>query len=96
MLKLSTVVTALMLLNGSALSALADNETITQAELVRRTQELFDAVAIGNREPWQQYFAEDAVYFDEKGRSMDKTALVADVTPLPFDLPNSAGTQIQA
>jgi hypothetical protein len=57
--------------------------TITQEELVRNTQELFDAVAIGDQGPWKKYFAEDAMYFDEKGRSMDKVALVKDVTPLP-------------
>ena len=57
--------------------------TITQEELVRNTQELFDAVAIGNQEPWKKYFAEDAMYFDEKGRNMDKAALVKDITPLP-------------
>jgi hypothetical protein len=45
--------------------------------------ELFDAVAIGNQAPWKHYFAEDAIYFDEKGSSMDKPALVADITPLP-------------
>src|SRR5271167_3260784 len=81
MSKLSTIVTVLMLLTSFALTALA--ETITQDELIRKTQELFDAVAVGNQAPWKQYFADDAVYFDEKGRSMDKTALVADVTPLP-------------
>ncbi len=56
---------------------------ITQDELVSRTQELFDSVASGNQAPWQKYFADDAMYFDEKGRNMDKAALVADVTPLP-------------
>jgi hypothetical protein len=56
---------------------------ITETELVRRTQELFDAVSAGNQTPWKTYFAEDCMYFDEKGRSMDKTALIADVTPLP-------------
>ena len=56
---------------------------ITQQELVQRTQELFDAVAGGNQAPWEKYFADDAMYFDEKGRNMDKTALVKDVTPLP-------------
>ncbi len=59
------------------------DEKITQDELVRRTQELSDAVAPGNKEPWKKYFADDAMYFDEKGRSMDKTALVNDVQPLP-------------
>jgi hypothetical protein len=56
---------------------------ITQEELVRRTQELSDAVAVGNRAPWQKYFADDCMYFDEKGRNMNKQALVADITPLP-------------
>jgi Domain of unknown function (DUF4440) len=56
---------------------------ITQDELVRRTRELFDSVAEGDRTPWRTYLAEDCMYFDEKGRNMDKSALVADVTPLP-------------
>jgi hypothetical protein len=56
---------------------------ITQDELVRNSQELFDAVASGDQTPWKKYFADDSMYFDEKGRSMDKTALVKDVTPLP-------------
>jgi len=54
-----------------------------ETELVRNTQELFDAVAGGNQAPWQKYFADDCMYFDEKGRSMDKAALVKDITPLP-------------
>ena len=57
--------------------------TISQEELVRRTQELFDAVAPGDPTPFKKYFAEDALFFDEKGRSMDKAALVKDVQPLP-------------
>src|SRR5579864_3146857 len=61
----------------------ADEPTITQDELVRRSQELFDSVAPGNAEPFKKYFADDAMFFDEKGRSMDKAALVKDVQPLP-------------
>ncbi len=56
---------------------------ITQEEVVQRTQKLFDAVAVGNKQPWQEYFAEDAMYFDEQGHNMDKTALVATIEPLP-------------
>jgi len=59
-----------------------ENE-ITQDELVRRTQELFDAVTAGDQAPWKEYFAEDCVYFDEKGRNMNKASLIADITPLP-------------
>jgi uncharacterized protein DUF4440/uncharacterized protein DUF3471 len=56
---------------------------ITQDELVRNEQALFDAAAPGDQEPWKKYFADDSMYFDEKGRRMDKAALVTDVTPLP-------------
>ena len=61
----------------------AQAEKITQEELVRRTQEMFDAVAVGNQEPWKKYIAGDVLYFDEKGRNMNKQQLVADITPLP-------------
>ena len=73
----------LLLLTVPASLAATDNETITQDELVRRTQELLDAVAPGDQRPWREYYADDAMFFDERGRSMDKTALVADITPLP-------------
>jgi len=56
---------------------------ITQEELVRRTQELFDSVAPGNQTPWKEYFADDCMFFDEKGRNMNKSALLADLTPMP-------------
>jgi Domain of unknown function (DUF4440) len=61
----------------------ARQPAITHDELVRRTQEILDAVAPGNPDPWRKYFAEDAMYFDEKGRSMGKAALLKDVSPLP-------------
>jgi len=56
---------------------------ITEQELVRRTQELYDALAAGDQAPWKQYFADDCIFSDEKGRTMDKNKLVADITPLP-------------
>ena len=56
---------------------------ITHDELVRRTQELMDSVAGGDQTPWKRYYADDCMYFDEKGRNMNKAALVADITPLP-------------
>lgn len=57
--------------------------TITQEEMMRRTQELMDAVAGGDQTPFKKYFADDALFFDEKGRNMDKAALVNDISPLP-------------
>lgn len=64
-------------------SSWAKHPAITQDELVRRTQELFDAVAVGNQTPFQKYYADDALFSDEKGRNMDKAELVKDITPLP-------------
>src|ERR1700746_3303725 len=60
-----------------------DPETISQEELIRRTQELFDAVVPGNKEPWKKYFADNCIFADEKGRNLNKTRLIADITPLP-------------
>jgi hypothetical protein len=61
----------------------AVEEAITQEELLRHAQELFDSLVTGNKEPWQKYYADDAIFFDEKGRNLDKAALVADISPLP-------------
>jgi len=57
--------------------------SITQEELVRRAQELYTTLAAGDQAPWKKYFADDCMFFDEKGRNMKKEALVADITPLP-------------
>ena len=54
-----------------------------EEELMKHAQELFDAVAAGNQEPWKKYFADDCLFFDEKGRNFTKAELVADVQPLP-------------
>ncbi len=58
-------------------------QEITQEELVRRTQELYDAVVPGNQEPCKKYYADDCLFADEKGRQMDKAKLVADVVAMP-------------
>jgi len=61
----------------------ATDVPITHDELVRRTQELYDAVVPGDQSPWKKYFAEDCIFADEKGRIFDKTKLIADIRPLP-------------
>src|SRR5262249_14371519 len=66
-----------------ALSSRAKQAAITQDELVRYTQEIFDAVAPGDQAPFKKYFADDVIFSDEKGRTMDKAALVKDIAPLP-------------
>jgi ketosteroid isomerase-like protein len=50
---------------------------------VKRTQELVDSVASGDKRPWRRYFADDCLFFDEKGTDMKKETLVADIVPLP-------------
>jgi ketosteroid isomerase-like protein len=61
----------------------AHETSITPAELIRRTQELYDSIVPGNPEPWKKYYADDCIFADEKGRILDKAKLVADITPLP-------------
>jgi hypothetical protein len=63
--------------------ACAADVPIMQDELVRYTQELYDAVVSGNQAPWKKYFADDCIFADEKGRILDKPKLIADITPLP-------------
>ena len=64
-------------------SVIAAEPPITEGELVRRTQELYDSLVPGNKEPWKKYFADDCTFSDEKGRTFDKAKLVADIAPLP-------------
>jgi hypothetical protein len=61
----------------------ASDVPITEEELVRRTQELYDAIVPGNQTPWKKYFAEDCIFADEKGRIFDKPKLIADIAAMP-------------
>src|SRR5437773_945502 len=63
--------------------AYAADVPMTQDELVRRTQELYDAIVPGDQAPWKKYFADDCIFSDEKGRTFDKAKLIADITSLP-------------
>jgi hypothetical protein len=95
---MTKIILALMILAvgaAFALQSLADEPTITQDELVRRTQELLDSVAPGNQEPFKKYFADDAMFFDEKGRNMDKAALVKDIQPMPKGIPARSSSSVR-
>jgi hypothetical protein len=72
----------LIMIFATALARGAD-VPITQDELVRRTQELYNAIVPGNQAPWKKYFADDCIFSDEKGRTLDKAKLIADITPMP-------------
>ena len=78
-----TALGATLVTTATILSSLGTEGTIAQDELVRRTQELYDAIVPGNRDPWKKYFADDCIFADEKGRQMDKVKLIADITPMP-------------
>jgi hypothetical protein len=71
---------ALALCSGCRERSSSEN---AQDTIVRQTQQLFDAVATGDKQPWEQYIAADAVYFDEQGHNMNKKALLATIVPLP-------------
>ena len=61
----------------------AAEPSMSEAELVKRTQELYDAVVPGDQRPWNKHYADDCIFHDEKGRSFDKAKLMADIVPLP-------------
>src|ERR1700719_3656763 len=74
----------LVLCCGSNVVSPAERDAaVTANELVRRTQELYDAIVPGNQAPWKKYFAEDCIFADEKGRVLDKSKLIADINPMP-------------
>jgi hypothetical protein len=52
-------------------------------QLERQTQELLDAVAGGNRDPWTRYLHQDLIYTAEDGSIKSKAQLVEEVQPLP-------------
>jgi hypothetical protein len=68
---------------SSLRASTASTSTISEAELLRRTQQLYDSLVPGDKTPWQTFYADDAMMYDEKGRTMDKKALLADVEPMP-------------
>jgi hypothetical protein len=82
MMKLSLISTVLF----ATLTTGCDGQhspAMTQDELVRLTQARMNAVDAGDSKPFAQQFADDALIFDERGRSMDKAKLVKEITPLP-------------
>ncbi|MGA7107155.1 MAG: DUF4440 domain-containing protein [Terracidiphilus sp.] len=67
----------------ASLAIAQGSPAIKEAELVRRTQQLYDAMPPGDQMPWKSYYAEDAMVYDEKGRAMNKKALLDDLQPMP-------------
>jgi hypothetical protein len=59
------------------------SDAATEKELVAIAQELFDAVAVGNKAPWEKYLADDMIYTDENWQMLTKKDLVDGLQPLP-------------
>lgn len=64
---------------GTALASDAQ----TQAELVKLTQALMDAVPVGNADVWQRILADDVMVVDEYGRRQDKAEAVKSIHAFP-------------
>src|ERR1700691_576295 len=72
-----------LVLSICTVAARAEHAKVTLTELQERTQQLWDAVAPGDRDPWKRWIADDAMVFDESGHDMDKEAVLAGITKLP-------------
>lgn len=57
--------------------------SVTERELTRIAQELFDAIPSGNKAVWEKYVADDVIYTDENWRILTKKELVDSLAPLP-------------
>jgi Domain of unknown function (DUF4440) len=62
--------------------AASDVSTLLQ----RQTQQLLDALAAGDRAPWQRYLAENVVFLTEDGTRKSKADLIAEVRAFPPEL----------
>lgn len=59
----------------------AKHSPITQDDLMRNTQEMFDSVAAGDQTPWKKYFAEDSIKLVKA-----KSHIEGDTAILSYDL----------
>jgi hypothetical protein len=85
-MKLTCSVLALFILSLSAFAQTtvqSPAELATEKELVRMAQELYDAIAVGNKAPWEKYVADDLIYTDENWQILTKKELVDGLRPLP-------------
>ena len=54
-----------------------------EREITQIAQTLFDAIPSGNKEAWERYVADDAIYTDENWHILTKKDLIDGLTPLP-------------
>jgi hypothetical protein len=58
-------------------------DAATEKELVAIAQELYDAIAVGNKAPWEKHVAADLIYTDENWQILTKKDLIDGLRPLP-------------
>ena len=75
--------TTLLLLSTLALTPSPPRADDAAIQLERKTQELLDAIAAGNREPWVRYLHDDLIYAAEDGSIKSKPQLLEELRPLP-------------
>jgi hypothetical protein len=70
---------------GAAGAAVAANPNVAAVNEVlrRQTQQLYDAVALGNRAVWERYVGEEGLYTAEDGTLQNRGQMMAAVKPLP-------------
>src|SRR5215813_3594534 len=59
------------------------NPDQTREELTRISQELLEAVAPGNKAPWERYLAPELLTLDENGKVLTKAQILEEFGPLP-------------
>lgn len=64
-------------------SSKSSADLATEQELVRIAQELYDAIPVGNKAPWEKYVADDVIYTDENWHILTKKDLLDGLNPLP-------------
>lgn len=74
---------ALTLLTGTLPSA---PQSKTEAELLMKTQALVDAIAPGNKAPWNEDLDQSFIRMDENGTVSTKDELLRELEPLPAGL----------
>jgi hypothetical protein len=73
---------------GDAVGAQTESKPASNVNglLQRQTQELMDAVAAGDRAPWQRYIAESVVFVTEDGTRKSKADLVGEIRAFPKEI----------
>jgi hypothetical protein len=59
------------------------DDTDIRTLLQSQTQQLVDAIAAGDRAPWQRYIADNVIFVTEDGTRKSKTDLVGEIRALP-------------